>query len=305
MKRAVFAIVLLGFGCAGCSRSEADPIEQAPRLEIRTEIAPARVVAVAAPIDGRPVSIAVREGSRVAEGEMLLTLANPAVERDLAWARAQVGAAESRLRSAGSGAGAGSPGEVERALQKIVKNREAKRDRYRALFATRDVSRQELEDVETEYAAAMRDLIAERERRRQSAAGDPEMLRLELDKARADEAFAADRRKQLVIAAPSAGLVTRVHARPGEGVFPRDPLVEITDTAAMTVRAPIAPELIRFIRPGMKVEVRVLTVPPRRFVEPIERVEPPGSSGGAALIVSLPNADGMLQPGTPAVVTVQ
>ncbi len=99
--------------------------------------------------------------------------------------------------------------------------------------------------------------------------------------------------------APIGGVVTKVSAVERESVFPRDPLVEIANTATVRVQGHIAPELMRYVHAGMPVEVKVFTVPPRNFLESVKAVRP------GEIDVSLPNPDGMLQPGTPALITVR
>ncbi|MEA2464313.1 MAG: hypothetical protein QOJ98_2060, partial [Acidobacteriota bacterium] len=80
---------------------------------------------------------------------------------------------------------------------------------------------------------------------------------------------------------------------------------EIVDSKTARVQAQLAPELLRFVRAGLHVDVKLMTIPPRRFREPIARVIPPGGEGGSSIIVNIPNPDRMLQPGTPAVITIQ
>ena len=103
--------------------------------------------------------------------------------------------------------------------------------------------------------------------------------------------------------APIDGVATEVRARPGETVFTRDPIAEIANTTTVEVRAPIAPELMRYVRTGMPVEVKIFTVPPRRFTVPVRNVI--RGAGGATLVVELPNPDGVLQSGQNAVITVR
>ena len=69
------------------------------------------------------------------------------------------------------------------------------------------------------------------------------------------------------------------------------------------MRAQIAPELTRYVRVGLPVEVKIFTVPPRRFTTPVRNVIP--GAGGATVILDLPNPDGVLQAGQNAVVTVR
>jgi multidrug resistance efflux pump len=105
------------------------------------------------------------------------------------------------------------------------------------------------------------------------------------------------------VKAPIDGIVTRVAARPGETVFTRDSIADIANTSTVEVRAPIAPELTRYVHAGLPVEVKVFTVPPRRFTVPVRNVIPAG--GGATLVLQLPNPDGVLQTGQNVVVTVR
>lgn len=290
---------------AACRDSGTAAAADEPRIEMKAAVAPLDGVTIHTPIEGRVATVAVSEGSAVQPGAVLITLTNPAVDRDLAYARAQLLGAEARSRSARTAPPPASR-EGENAAADVMRSRKEKLDRYRGLLATGDVSRQEVENAEAEYAAARRDWLAERERRTVAApAADPALLQAEIDRARADLAFAEHRRSQLTIAAPSAGSVAQLRVRPGDDVYPRDVLLDLVDAGAARVQAQIAPELLRFVRVGQPVDVKVLTIPPRRFREPIARVTPPGAQGGASIVVNVPNPDRSLQPGTPAVITVQ
>lgn len=279
-----------------------------PQVEIRAQVASAQTAVAVATVDGRVATIDVTEGTRVQAGQTIATLNNASVDRDLAHARAQVALAEQRLRDARKPIATklilGDSGARERAAADILRNREAKRERYRELFKTRDVSRQELEDAENEYAAALRDYLAERERASVKVIEtDTSLLQLELEKARAEEAFVNERKSLLRVTAPIGGVVTRVHARAGETIFTRDPVVEIANNATVEVRGAIAPELVRYVRNGMPVEVKVFTVPPRRFTVPVKAVVP--AATGATLVIDLPNPDSVLQTGQQALITVK
>ena len=277
-----------------------------PELEVRASVANVQTAVAIASVDGRIARVLVSEGAVVKSGDVVATLVNPAVDRDLAYARAQLAVANRRLLEARNPPRVSAPDNRERirVSAEILANRKARRDRYRELFKTHDVSREELENAENEHAAALRDWLAERERAVATVAqSDTGILELELEKARAEEAFAAERKAQLEVKAPVGGTVTRVAARAGESIFPRDPIVEIADLSKVEVRGPIAPELLRYVHAGMTVEVKILTVPPRRFRVPIRSIVP--GNEGAVLLVQLPNPDGVLQPGQTAVITVK
>jgi multidrug resistance efflux pump len=296
----VVLVVALGALAASCQKDNNAAAATPPRLEIRAQVTDPQTATVAAPVDGKVARIAVREGAAVKPGDLIVQLTNAAIDRDLAYARAQLGVAEFNAQHRGT-----VPQRVRddtrlRAAKAILDNRRAKLERYRGLFATHDVSRQDLEDAENEVAMAQRDYLAERDANVVAApATDPRLLALELEKAKAEEAFAEGRLKLLAVTAPIGGVVMKVHAVEGESVFPRDPLVEIANLSTMNVQGHIAPELTRYVHAGMPVEVKVQTVPPRNFLESVKSVRP------GEIVVTLPNPDGVLLPGTQATITVR
>jgi HlyD family secretion protein len=277
-----------------------------PKIEVKAQVAPIEMVAMSAPFEGRIERVIVREGSPVNAGDVAITLSNPSVERDLAYARAQVAGAEWKLRTGSTGVRRAPSNEWEDVARQILREKEKKLERYRTMLKSGDVSAQEVQDVTVEVAAARRDWMAERDRRiTVPEQSDPSLLKMELERAKADLAVAEDRKAQLTLAAPAAGIVSRVVVKAGDRVFPRDPLLEISNASNVRVIAQLAPELIRYVHAGQLVDVQVLTIPPHRFREPIAQVIPPGNAGGPAIVVNVPNPDRMLQPGTPAVITVR
>ncbi|HUR79128.1 MAG TPA: efflux RND transporter periplasmic adaptor subunit [Thermoanaerobaculia bacterium] len=300
--------VLTWAAATRCSEKPDAAAAETPQLEVRAAVAAPQTAIAISTIDGRIATLLVKEGQLVQPGATIATLTNAGVDRDIAYAKAQVAVAQQRLRDARRPVirtvVPGDNAARERASAQILRNAEARRARYRELYATHDVSKQELEDAETAYAAALRDSLNERERATQHVLQtDTGLLQLELERAQAELAYASDRRALLEVKAPMGGIVTRVVARPGQNIFPRDPIVEIANTATVEVRGTIASELTRYVRVGLPVETKVFTVPPRRFTVPVKNVLP--GNGGATLVVELPNPDGVLQEGQTAVVTVK
>ncbi len=301
------AIAVLPLACRDAERvAAADP----PRIEIKAIVAPFDGVAVQSPIEGTIVELKASEGAVVQQGDVLATLTNPAVERDLAYARAAVLAAEHRMRSVSAPRAAPrSNRERERAAAETVRQKEQRVERLRKLLASGDVARQDVENAEAELSLARRELDAERDRGAAPPAAAPTtdraLLAAEAERARADQAFAEHRKAQLVIKAPVSGTIARLRVAVGRDIYIRDPIAEIVDSKTARVQAQLAPELLRFVRAGLPVDVKLMTIPPRRFREPIARVNPPGSEGGSSITVNIPNPDRMLQPGTAAVITIQ
>lgn len=277
---------------------------------MKAAVAPLTGVTVSSPIEGRVTRVAVAEGAVVKPGDVIAELTNPVVDRDIAYARAAVISAESRMRG-GRPAQATKPvsDEGERAAATILAARQQKVDRLRRLLASGDVSKQDVQDAEAELAAARRDWLAEKERRSDTpppAPGvDRALLQAELDRARADLVVAEHRQSALRIVAPSAGSIARLRVHEGDDIYTRDAVAEIVETSSVRVEAAIAPELLRYVKVGQAVDVKLMTIPPRRFRETIVRVDQPGAGGGPTIAVNVPNPDRMLQAGTPAVITIQ
>ncbi|HEV8434656.1 MAG TPA: efflux RND transporter periplasmic adaptor subunit [Thermoanaerobaculia bacterium] len=296
---------LVAASALSCREAGSASAADQPRIELKASVAPFQGVTVKTAIDGTVAQVAIPEGYNVRTGDLLFTLSNPGVDRDLAYAKAAVAAADFRLRTLHTPAVSHST-DAEKASAEIVKAREQKVARLRGLLATGDIAKQELQDAEVELAAARRDWLNERERLATPAATtEPAVLQAEADRARADLVLAQHRKALLTINAPASGTLSQVRVHPGDEVYLRDPLAEIVDVSTVRVQAPIAPELMRYVHAGQTVEVKLMTIPARRFREPIARVNAPGPDSGPSIVINVPNPDRMLQAGTPAVVTVQ
>jgi multidrug efflux pump subunit AcrA (membrane-fusion protein) len=290
------------------SRAESNP----PPIEIKAVVHPAQTVTVTAQIDGQVDTIGIREGTRVAADAPIVQLANAVVEREVAYARAQMQSIDARAAQGRRPPVVASarPRDNLEITSKVLNLKRARLDKMKQLRSTGDVTAREVEYAEVEYLAALRDYNNERR-----AAGivvapatdDTGLLRAERERVAADQRYAAQREALLRVISPIAGVVTRIHVTKGQALFPRDPIAEISDTTTVHVRGAVAPELLRYIKPGMRVDVRIMSVPPRSFADEVEFVNPaPASateSSAATVVVTLPNPDGSLQPNTSAMIT--
>jgi multidrug resistance efflux pump len=265
--------------------------ELAPRtVEARGELAASRSAALVAPFEGTIKRVAVREGAAVQAGDVLVELTNAEVEHNVAVAKAQREWAQRKAAPA--------PGLAQ--LSAIAERKKARRDRYRALYKTHDVTLQELEDAENDYANTLRELANLRTER---------VSQVEIDRAIADEKLAEQRQESMVIRAPIAGVVTRLDVAEGRQVSAHDPIAEVIAMADLEARAEVDPDLLRVVRPGMNVEVRIMTVPPKVILDKVSYVVPfrSGQQGErhAAIVVKVANGDASLQPGTPVMLTIK
>lgn len=282
-KGLLSAVCCLLSACANTPETR----ELAPRtVELRGELAASRTATLLAPFDATVKHVAAREGAQVHAGDLLVELSNAEVEHDLAVARAQREWAQQKRGA--------NPATAHAAA--IADRKKAKRDRYRALYATHDVTLQELEDAEVEYSAALRDL---------GNMTPPRASAIELERAVADEKLAQQRQEALALHAPIDGVVTRLQAAEGRDVSNREPLAEITAMGNLEARAEVDPDLLRVIRPGMNAEVRIMTIPPKVILDKISYIVPFRADRKAAVIVNIANNDASLQPGTPVVLTIK
>src|ERR1043166_1908849 len=298
--RWLLALAILAAACA--DRSESRTLTP-HAVDLKAEVAASRVASVTAPFEAAVKRVAVREGQSVNAGDVLVELTNPDADRNVEIARAQREYAEARLHAAARAVEHKSAGA---AMQRIVTLKKDKLDRYRSLRATHDVTLQEVEDAENEYAAAQRDLI--NVENSAPAAPQTRVAELEVERARPHERPAGSRRQMQTVRAPIAGVVTRLQAVEGHEVGARETLAEISALSSLDVRADVAPDLLRIARPGTPVEVKVLSVPPRVFLDKVAYVVPsrPNAQGEprAAIVATIANPDGALQPGTPATLTI-
>jgi len=286
MRMRFIAAAALLCACANSPETR----ELAPRtVEIRGELVASRSATLIAPFDATVKHVSVREGAPVHAGDLLVELSNAEVEHNVAVARAQVQWAQAQQKPAAN------PGVAHASA--IAERKKAKRDRYRALYATHDITLQELEDAENDYSAALRDLG--------NMTAAPRTSNVELERARADETLAGERQQSLVLHAPIDGVVTRLDATDGRSVAPREVLAEITALGNLEARAEVDPDLLRVIRPGLSAEVRIMTVPPKVILDKVAYVVPYRADHRASVVVNIANIDASLQPGTPVMLTIR
>lgn len=287
-----------------------------PPIEIKATVHPAQSVTITAQIDGQVSVVSVRDGATVTPDAPIVQLTNPSVERDAAVAKAQLDAVEIRInapRHTGSRTTTIEGRNGRRSTELSARIVELKRQRFeqmKHLRATNDVTKADVENAEADYLAALRDYNDRIGIRTTvvtpGSTEDVAMLRVERDKVAADEKFAAQRRALLNVTSPIAGTVTRMNVVQGQAVFPRDVIAEVSDTSTVSVTGSVAPELLRYIRAGMPVQVRIFSVPPRAFADRIDHIVPPGpESRTATIVVLLPNPDRSLQPNTDALITLR
>jgi RND family efflux transporter MFP subunit len=219
-------------------------------------------------VAGRIEVLAVREGSVVREGDLLLHLDRRLEELEV---RRRALLVQDRER-------------INELLQK-EKILSGQVESLRPLLATGGVSRKQLEDEEIALSGVSS------ERRALEAAKEREVVELLL----AREAY--ERRH---LRAPISGTVTKVVAREGESIGPSEPVITLVDTSRVRFIAAVPASVGHRLRVGVSVRVELghegsVTIRPARlvFVSPV--TDP--SSGLVEAIAEFDNSDGAIRPG--------
>lgn len=184
-------------------------------------------------------------GDRVQRGQPLVFLEAPRSSildlRTRDEARARVNAAEAALDQAG---------EQERAARADAELAAADLKRFRALFQSGAVSRQELDQAEAQAAGA--------DAAHKAASARVEAARAELAAARATLSDISDsggeQRIEEVLVSPVAGLILAVHRRSEGLVNPGEPLLDVGSLEGLEVWTDVLSEDAVRIRPGTRVE---------------------------------------------------
>jgi len=295
----------------GCGQSEGRGEASPPPIEIKATVEPAQMMTITAQLDGQVQSMPVREGTKVTAGTILAQLFNAAVERDTEVARAQLDWIERRgRRDVPARPAVATPSSNLEAAARNVESKRQQLEKMRSLRRTRDITARELEWAEAEYAAAVAFYNSQQARPAGAPAPavDLAALRNERQRATAEHRYATQRQSQLRITTPIPGTVTRLYVRPGQAVAPRDPIADVADASTLHVRGAVAPELLRYLKPGMKVDVRIMSAPPRTFADEIDHIIPARSGADArnpVVVVELPNPDGSLRPNTEAMIALR
>jgi HlyD family secretion protein len=255
-------------------RSIVKTVEAAGRLDVKNR------VEVPAPLQGRLLSILVREGDRVKEGQPLAVLDQRASELSLRAAQAQAAAAAGSL--------AESQAQLDAAKDNLAR---AKDLAEKGFGSAADVTRAEA-DLERSKAA------------REAALGEQRAAGQRVASAQLEKSLGS-------LLAPAAGLVLRAPARLGAAVAPdQGPLFVIGDAPTeMRIDASVSETDVPFVKPGMPAKVTVIALPGSTFEATVEHIGiDPNLEGGAALYpirLLVQNPEGKLLPGMSARVRIE
>lgn len=212
---------------------------------------------------GQILSVAVREGDRVRQGQAVVEIDGREAAAQLRRAQAAVAEAQRGLEEADRAIEA-----AEAGLHSAEANRDlasATLKRYEVLKERRSVSAQEFDEVETKHEAAM--LEAERSRHSLAAARARRLqISARIEQAEAEVETAQIAQGYFRIASPIDGVVTTRHAEPGTLATPGLPLLAIEDDTSYELEAALEESRAVEMAVGQKARVEIDAIPG----EPIE-----------------------------------
>lgn len=208
---------------------------------------------------GRVVRVVVDEGDPVRKGDLLLTLADPELERQIAAAEAEVTLAEERLRQAEARreeVRAKAASDKARSESNLDQAREDHR-RASSLFAGGFLSKAEMDRADTALANAEEDarLADTGEFAIRAADREIDSLRAGFAAARATRDALSERHRKMRIVAPFSGIVIHRTVEPGETKQPGSPLLELADPSSLYIEAPIDESESANVREGQPVRL--------------------------------------------------
>jgi membrane fusion protein, multidrug efflux system len=191
-----------------------------------------------AEISGTVRKILVKEGDRVRRGQLLAVL-------DDRTQRAQLDAAAAGIQASSQG-----QVEVSQSLEAATANRqfaEATFKRYKGLLAKNSISRQEYDNAETQYKAAVANENALKAREKQVAA--------QHQQAQAQHSSAEAVLSYARITSPIDGVVTSKSVDEGTLVMPGTPLFTVEDTGQFRLEASVPALYLGMVKIGQLVPI--------------------------------------------------
>jgi len=244
-------------------------------------------VGIAARVDGRVAQLPVARGQTVAARAVLLRVDNPELAARYAEALAAKKVAEAELARIHAGTRAETiavrKAEVDRTASEAALAQQTY-DRVHRLSADQYASQKRLDEATDALRVSQRSLDQARLAYAEAVAGfTPEEVRLaEAKVAQADAAAQTLRAllDQLVVSAPIAAQIYQIDIEAGEVVTPGVPLMSLVDLDDVWLRFDLREDLVKDLKLGDRIEVRVPALGDRRVVAEVRLIASRGEYAG-------------------------
>jgi len=263
------------------------------------DIIPHTQVTIYSKVQGWVENINVREGDRVKEGQVLVTLDVREAEATVGQAQANLEAARARLAQVRATA----EETVQTQIQQTRANMElAEADlrRFQELYEKNFVARQQLDEARTKYNVAKAGYdLALNSLRQKTWENDLALAEAQVRQAKASLDLSQAQLANLIILSPMNGGVTKRFVDPGTMVKDTTPILTLMDLGEMKMVVNVIEREFVSLRKGQEVKITVTAFPDRVFNGKIQVINPALElqSRTAEIQISIPNPDFLLKPG--------
>jgi len=263
------------------------------------DIAPYTQVTIYSKVQGWVENINVREGDRVKEGQVLVTLDIREAEAGVAQAQANLEASRARVQQVKATA----EETVQSQIQQTKANLElAEADwrRFQELHEKNFISRQQLDEARTKYNVAQAAYnLALNSLRQRTWETDLALAEAQVRQAKAALDLTQAQLQNLIILSPMNGGVTKRYVDPGTMVKDTTPILNLMDLSQMKMVVNVIEREFIHLQKGQPVNITVTAFPERAFTGKIEIINPALElqSRTAEIQISIPNPGFLLKPG--------
>jgi len=223
-----------------------------------------RTFDMAARVDGRVARVEVDRSANVKQGAPLIRIDNPELIAKYTQSQADLAVAQAELARVKAGFRAETiavrKAQTERAEADVTLAQQTY-DRKRSLAASHDAPQADLDRATAALAVAQRGLEQARFAYREAVAGytreDFGIARTKVEAAQAGVDTLKSLVDQMVVTAPADSQVFRIPIENGEFVLPGIPLITLVDLTDMWVQFDLREDLLRDIKAGTRLSVRV------------------------------------------------
>lgn len=271
------AVVLLGLRSGRGREVPAWPVELRPvlqRVVASGRVRPPARVNLASLVIGRVARVGVREGDRVAAGQLLVALEDAEAAASLRQAQGRVAEAAARLEQV-RGVSGRQAAEALRQAELRVADAEAALGRTRQLSDAGGTSQAALEEAERAVAIARSQREAAAAQASSTAGGaEARLVGAALSQAEAARSLAAARLEETRIRAPAAGQVLLREVEPGDVVPAGRTLLTMIVDGEQQLVAQVDEKNLAFLRPGLPAIASADAFPNDAFAAEVATVSP-------------------------------
>lgn len=250
-------------------------------LSISGNIKSENEISVVAKVGGRAKDIYLQEGDLVKKGQLLIKLEDEEIQSQLSQVRAAYNLARTQLQLAQTGARPQEKKQAESAVDMAKAGRdmaEASYLRMKNLYETKAISRQQFEQVETQYKVAVAQL--EGALQQQSVVNEgarkenKEAAEAQVAQAKAAVEYVETMLKNTSIFAPADGVIFMKMIDKGEMASPGYPLLILVDNNNLYLEAQIGEKDFEKVKINQAIKFQVDAIPSRTFSGKVIKVNP-------------------------------